>query len=152
MFGVLDLATGFEGCRFAIGVRNANNKRFRLACTVGLRVFVCHNLAFIVAPCISIDVDRPCRTLIGTGVQRDYLRLGDLSSKSTLLAVGFSVAMVGRGMVGALRFLRDYDVVGFSKTRTKIPPVLAMGGSGRFHTGGCSLCPAIKNSRQKFWL
>ena len=46
MFGVLDLATGFQGCRFAIGVRNANNKRFRLACTVGLRVFVCHNLAF----------------------------------------------------------------------------------------------------------
>ncbi len=46
MFGVLDLAAGFEGCRFAIGVRNANNKRFRLACTVGLRVFVCHNLAF----------------------------------------------------------------------------------------------------------
>ena len=46
MFGVLDLATGFEGCRFAIGIRNANNKRFRLACTVGLRVFVCHNLCF----------------------------------------------------------------------------------------------------------
>src|SRR3974390_798650 len=46
MFGVLDLAASFEGCRFAIGIRNANNKRFRLACTVGLRVFVCHNLAF----------------------------------------------------------------------------------------------------------
>ncbi len=46
MFGVLDLETTFEGCRFAIGIRNANNKRFRLACTVGLRVFVCHNLAF----------------------------------------------------------------------------------------------------------
>ena len=46
MFGVLDLATSFDGCRFAVGVRNANNKRFRLACTVGLRVFVCHNLAF----------------------------------------------------------------------------------------------------------
>ncbi len=45
MFGVLDLATSFEGCRFAIGIRNANHKRFRLACTVGLRVFVCHNLA-----------------------------------------------------------------------------------------------------------
>jgi hypothetical protein len=40
------LETSFEGCRFAIGLRNANNKRFRLACTVGLRVFVCHNLAF----------------------------------------------------------------------------------------------------------
>src|SRR5260370_40937314 len=38
--------TSFDGCRFAIGIRNANNKRFRLACTVGLRVFVCHNLAF----------------------------------------------------------------------------------------------------------
>jgi hypothetical protein len=31
IFGVLDLATIFEGCRFAIGVRNANNKRFWLA-------------------------------------------------------------------------------------------------------------------------
>jgi hypothetical protein len=30
MFGVLDLTTGFEGCRFAIGVRNASNKRFCL--------------------------------------------------------------------------------------------------------------------------
>lgn len=28
MFGVLDLEAGFEGCRFAIGIRNANNKRF----------------------------------------------------------------------------------------------------------------------------
>ena len=46
MFGVLDLETSFGGCRFAIGIRNANNKRFRLACTIGLRVFVCHNLVF----------------------------------------------------------------------------------------------------------
>jgi len=46
MFAVLDLETTFDGCRFAIGVRNANNKRFRLSCTVGLRVFVCQNLAF----------------------------------------------------------------------------------------------------------
>jgi hypothetical protein len=46
MFGVIDLETSFDGCRFAIGIRNANNKRFRLSCTVGLRVFVCSNLAF----------------------------------------------------------------------------------------------------------
>jgi len=45
-FGVIDLESSFDGCRFAIGIRNANNKRFRLSCTVGLRVFVCHNLAF----------------------------------------------------------------------------------------------------------
>jgi hypothetical protein len=31
MFGVLDLEAGFEGCRFAIGIRNANNKRLWLA-------------------------------------------------------------------------------------------------------------------------
>ena len=43
---MIDLETSLDGCRFAIGIRNANNKRFRLACTVGLRVFVCHNLAF----------------------------------------------------------------------------------------------------------
>ena len=46
MFGVIDLESSFDGCRYAIGIRNANNKRFRLSCTVGLRVFVCHNLAF----------------------------------------------------------------------------------------------------------
>jgi hypothetical protein len=39
MFGVIDLEASFEGCRFAIGIRNANDKRFRLSCTVGLRVF-----------------------------------------------------------------------------------------------------------------
>src|ERR1700674_3633184 len=46
MFGVLDLETGFEGCRFSIGVRNANDKSMRLAMTVGYRVFVCDNMAF----------------------------------------------------------------------------------------------------------
>ena len=46
MFGVLDLESGFEGCRFSIGIRNANDKSMRLALTVGYRVFVCDNLAF----------------------------------------------------------------------------------------------------------
>ena len=46
MFGVLDLEAGFEGCRFSIGIRNANDKSMRLALTVGYRVFVCDNLAF----------------------------------------------------------------------------------------------------------
>jgi Acyl-CoA dehydrogenase, C-terminal domain len=36
----------FEGCRFAIGLRNSHDKSFRLSCTVGVRVFVCENLAF----------------------------------------------------------------------------------------------------------
>ena len=46
MFGVMDLSSGFEGCRFAIGLRNSHDKSFRLSCTVGLRVFVSENLAF----------------------------------------------------------------------------------------------------------
>jgi hypothetical protein len=46
MFGVMDLESGFEGCRFSIGLRNANDKSMRLALTVGYRVFVCDNLAF----------------------------------------------------------------------------------------------------------
>src|SRR5579862_8807401 len=46
MFGVLDLETSFEGCRFSIGLRNANDKSMRLAMTVGYRVFVCDNMAF----------------------------------------------------------------------------------------------------------
>ncbi len=46
MFGVLDLETSFDGCRFAIGIRNANDKSMRLGLTSGLRVFVCDNLSF----------------------------------------------------------------------------------------------------------
>ncbi len=35
LFGVLDLKTTFDGCRFAIGVHNSNDKSMRLALTVG---------------------------------------------------------------------------------------------------------------------
>ncbi len=45
-FGVLTLDHSFTGCRFAIGLRNSNDKSFRLALTVGYRVMVCDNLAF----------------------------------------------------------------------------------------------------------
>jgi hypothetical protein len=33
MFWVLDLEAGFEGCLFAIGLRNRHDKSFRLSCT-----------------------------------------------------------------------------------------------------------------------
>src|SRR3989442_9576144 len=46
MFGVLDLEAAFDGCRFAIGLRNSNDKSLRLALTCGVRVFVCDNLSF----------------------------------------------------------------------------------------------------------
>ncbi len=46
MFGLLELDNGFDGARFAIGIRNANDKSMRLALTVGFRVFVCDNMSF----------------------------------------------------------------------------------------------------------
>ena len=46
MFGVLDLETTFDGCRFSVGIRNSNDKSMRLALTVGYRVLVCDNMAF----------------------------------------------------------------------------------------------------------
>ena len=50
MFGVLDLETQMEGCRFSIGIRNSHDKSIRLGLTSGLRVFVCSNLAFSASP------------------------------------------------------------------------------------------------------
>jgi Domain of unknown function (DUF932) len=46
MFGVMEIDQAMEGARFALGIRNSNSKQFRLAVTVGYRVFVCENLAF----------------------------------------------------------------------------------------------------------
>jgi hypothetical protein len=44
--GIMELETTFQGCRFAIGIRNAHDKSMRLAMTVGYRVMVCENMAF----------------------------------------------------------------------------------------------------------
>ena len=102
MFGVLDLKTSFEGCRFAIGIRNANNKRFRLACTVGLRVFVCYNLAFrgdyspILAKhskhfsledALSIGVDRMQRNFDPMRQQVERWRAQQLSAEEAKLTI-----------------------------------------------------------------
>ena len=76
-FGVLDLATEMEGCRFSIGLRNSHDKSMRLAMTCGYRVFVCSNMAFAgdftpvlakhsksfsLIDCISVGVDRMQRS------------------------------------------------------------------------------------------
>ncbi len=102
MFGVLDLETTFDGCRFAIGVRNANNKRFRLSCTVGLRVFVCENLAFqgdytpVLAKhtknfglrdSLSIGVDRMQRNFEPMRRQVEAWRGSQLSDEATKLII-----------------------------------------------------------------
>lgn len=45
-YGVLDLDTTFEGCRFSLAIRNSHNKTMRLSMVVGYRVFCCDNGAF----------------------------------------------------------------------------------------------------------
>ncbi|MGB8061211.1 MAG: hypothetical protein WCF26_04900 [Candidatus Sulfotelmatobacter sp.] len=100
--GALDLETGFEGCRFAIGIRNANNKRFRLACTVGLRVFVCHHLAFrgdyspvlakhskhfSLEDALSIGVDRMQRNFEPMRRQVESWRAEQLSAEAAKLTI-----------------------------------------------------------------
>jgi len=37
MFGIVDIESSCAGCRFAIGVRNSQDKSFRLSLTVALR-------------------------------------------------------------------------------------------------------------------
>ena len=100
MFGVLDLEAGFEGCRFAIGIRNTNNKRFRLACTVGLRVLVCQNLAFrgdytpvlakhskrfLLEDALSFGVDRVQRNFDPMRLQVEGWRAQQLSADAAKL-------------------------------------------------------------------
>lgn len=99
MFGVLDLETTFDGCRFAIGIRNSNDKSMRLAMTVGYRVLVCDNMAFhgdftpvlakhtrrfSLVDAVSIGVDRmqrsfePMRRQVENWKQN---QIGDLEAK-----------------------------------------------------------------------
>src|SRR5438128_3150196 len=46
MFGVLDLDYEYNDTRFGIGIRNSNDRSFRLAMTISTRVLVCDNMAF----------------------------------------------------------------------------------------------------------
>jgi len=102
MFGVPDLETSFKECRFAIGIRNAKNKRFRLACTVGLRVFVCHNLTFrgdyspvlekhskhfSLKDALSVGVDRMQRNFEPMRKQVESWRAQQLSARAAKLTI-----------------------------------------------------------------
>lgn len=46
MFGLLEVNADYEGIRFAIGLRNANDKSMRVGIVAGYRVFCCDNMAF----------------------------------------------------------------------------------------------------------
>ncbi len=46
LFGLLELNATYEGVRFAIGIRNSNDKSMRLGMVAGYRVSVCDNMMF----------------------------------------------------------------------------------------------------------
>lgn len=73
LFSLLELDAEYEGIRFAIGLRNANDKSMRLGMVAGYRVFICDNMAlsgdfkpllakhtknFDLVEALSIGVDR----------------------------------------------------------------------------------------------
>jgi hypothetical protein len=102
MFGVLDLETTFDGCRFSIGVRNSNDKSMRLALTVGYRVFVCDNMAFqgdftpvlakhtkrvSLVDILSIGVDRMQRNFEPMRKQIDAWKQSCLTDESAKLII-----------------------------------------------------------------
>jgi hypothetical protein len=45
LFGLLELNSEYEDVRFAIGLRNANDKSMRLGMVAGYRVFICDNMS-----------------------------------------------------------------------------------------------------------
>jgi hypothetical protein len=46
MFGLMVTNQEFDGCNYAIGLRNANDKSMKLGMVAGFRVMVCENMAF----------------------------------------------------------------------------------------------------------
>lgn len=46
LFGLLEINAALEGVRFAIGLRNANDKSMRLGLVAGYRVKICDNMMF----------------------------------------------------------------------------------------------------------
>lgn len=105
LFGLLELSAEYEGVRFAIGLRNANDKSMRIGMVAGYRVFVCDNMAlsgdfkpllakhtkhFDLVESLSIGVDRIQR---GFGPLRDAIahkrthRIRDEEARSMIYRV-----------------------------------------------------------------
>ena len=102
MFGVLDLETQMEGCRFSIGIRNSHDKSLRLGLPAGLRVFVCSNMAlsgeftpvlakhsksFSLIDCVSVGVDRMQRNFEPMRKQVEALQKSELADVSAKVVI-----------------------------------------------------------------
>src|SRR5712671_4101698 len=109
-FGVLDLETEMEGCRFSIGLRNSHDKSMRLAMTCGYRVFVCSNMAFAgdftpvlakhsksfsLIDCVSVGVDRMQRNFEPLQRQVEHWRQTQITDERAKL-IFYSAFVDGR--------------------------------------------------------
>lgn len=89
LFGLLEINAEYEGLRFALGLRNANDKSMRLGIVAGYRVFVCDNMAlsgdfkpmlakhtknFDLTEALSVGVDRIQRGWQPLRERVDYMR------------------------------------------------------------------------------
>jgi hypothetical protein len=90
------------GCRFSIGIRNSHDKTMRLAAVVGVRVFVCENMAFsgdfqpVLAKhsknfslqnALSIGVDQMQRNFDGMRQQVENWRQSQLTDMAAKLII-----------------------------------------------------------------
>jgi hypothetical protein len=95
LFGLIELNAEFQGVRFAIGLRNANDKSMRLGMVAGYRVFVCDNMAlggdfkpllakhskhFDLVESVSIGVDRIQRGFQPLRETIDLMRTRELTT------------------------------------------------------------------------
>ena len=95
VFGLIELNAEFQGVRFAIGLRNANDKSMRLGMVAGYRVFICDNMAlggdfkpllakhtkhFDLVESVSIGVDRIQRGFQPLRETIDLMRTRQLST------------------------------------------------------------------------
>ncbi len=95
LFGLIELNAEFQGVRFAIGLRNANDKSMRLGMVAGYRVFVCDNMAlggdfkpmlakhtkhFDLVESVSLGVDRIQRGFPALRETIDEMRVRELTT------------------------------------------------------------------------
>ena len=97
LFGCLEVNAEYEGVRFALGIRNANDKSMRLGIVAGYRVFVCDNMAFSgdfkpmlakhtkhfdITEALSIGVDRIQRSWEPLREKIAFMRQHELSTEA----------------------------------------------------------------------
>jgi len=153
LFGLLELNAEFQGVRFAIGLRNANDKSMRLGMVAGYRVFVCDNMAlggdfkpmlakhskhFDLVESVSIGVDRIQRGFQPLREKIDLMRRRELTTDEarSIIYRGF---MENRFPVKLLKMVHREFFVAPSYDEFKQPTVWSL--SNAFTTAFKELAP-----------